>query len=342
MEKKNNIINKIKEADLVGRGGGEFSVARKWLAVKDSLKNKKIGYIVVNGAEGEPGVKKDGYIINHYPAEVVAGVYLADQVLGPKKIKHIYFFLNREYFKNYAPGIKEVLSLKKYATFEKKIKFIIKPENLSYISGEESTILNIIEGKKTEPRLKPPYPTSQGLFQKPTLINNIETFYNISLVATGRFKNERFYTISGAVKHRGVYFLPADLTIEEVLKRTSNYPNFKFFVSVGGEVSGEVLRDDQLEKSVTGAGSILVYDFKKTDKQKLLKYWLNFYREQSCGNCSVCREGTYRLWELANSKKFDKKLFWELIEALDDSSFCALGRSLPVPIKSYFLNILQD
>lgn len=342
MLKNNDILNKIREANLVGRGGAGFSVAQKWLAVKESLKNKKIGYIVVNGAEGEPGVKKDGYIINHYPAEVISGIYLADKFLGQAKIKHIYFFINQEYFKNYAPGLKEVLGLKKYAPLEKKIKFIVKSEVLSYISGEESAILNIIEGKKTEPRLKPPYPTSYGLFQKPTLINNIETLYNVSLVAKNRFKNERFYTISGAVKHRGVYCLPANLTISEVLKKTNNYPSFKFFVSVGGEAAGEVLRADQLDKIVTGAGSILVYDFKKTDKQKLLKYWLNFYREQSCGNCSVCREGTYRLGEIIQSKKFDKKLFWEIIAALDDSSLCSLGRSLPVPIKSYFLNILQD
>jgi NADH:ubiquinone oxidoreductase subunit F (NADH-binding) len=341
MAKKDNILSKIDAAGLVGRGGASFSVAKKWAAVNDALRKKKTGYIVINGAEGEPGVKKDGYLIKHYGDEVLNGVSLADKFFGPEKIKHIYFFLSQEYYKNYAPGLKKILSTKKYATLGKKMKFVVKPEVLTYISGEESALLNLIEGKKVEPRLKPPYPTSQGLFGAPTLINNTETFYNVSLVAKNKFKNERLYTLSGALKHHGVYSLPAELTIEEVLRKTNNFPNFKFFVQVGGEAAGEVLNSGQLNRPVEGAGSVMVYDLKKTDKQKLLKYWLNFYHEQSCGNCTICREGTYRLWELSNSKQHDKKLFNELITALEESSFCALGRSLPIPVKSYFLNILE-
>lgn len=341
MVKKENILSKIDSAGLVGRGGASFPVAKKIAAVKEALRTKKTAYIIINGAEGEPGVKKDGFLIKHHGEEVLNGVFLVDHFLGSEKIKHIYFFLNQDYFKNYAPNLKKILSLKKYKNLEKKLIFIIKPEVLTYISGEESALLNLIEGKKVEPRLKPPYPTSCGLFNSPTLINNTETFYNISLVNENKFKNERFYTINGAAQRRGVYSLSAELTIEEVLKKTNNLPNFKFFVQVGGEAAGEVLRSDQLNRPVEGAGSIMIYDFKKTDKQKLLKYWLNFYHEQSCGNCTVCREGTYRLWQLVNQKNFDKKLFWELITALDESSFCALGRSLPIPIKSYFLNILQ-
>ncbi len=341
MAKLENILTKIENAGLVGRGGASFPVAKKWRAVKEALRTQKIGYIIVNGAEGEPGVKKDGYLIEHHGAEVLNGVYLADQFLGSEKIKHIYFFLNSEYYKKFAPSLKNLLDTKKYRSLEKKIKFIVKPEVLTYISGEESALLNLIEGKKVEPRLRPPFPTSQGLFKAPTLINNTETFYNINLVSQNKFNNERFYTISGAVRHRGVYSLSAELTIEEVLKKTNNFPTVKFFVQVGGEAAGEVFNSTQLNRPVEGAGSIMVYDLKKTDKQKLLKYWLNFYHEQSCGNCTICREGTYRLWELINQKQHDKKLFWELVTALEESSFCALGRSLPYPIKSYFLNILE-
>jgi len=337
----NNILKQIEDAGLVGRGGASFPVAKKWAAVKTALKTKKVGYIIVNGAEGEPGVKKDGYIIEHYPEEVINGILLADKFLGKEKIKHIYFFLNAEYYKKFGPGLKKVLGAKKYLNLERKIKFIIKPEKLTYICGEESALLNLIEGKKIEPRLKPPYPTSRGLFASPTLINNTETFYNISLVSRGRFKNERFYTINGTVRHRGVFSLSAELTIEEVLKHTKNFPNFDFFIQAGGEAAGEVLRSEQLNRPVEGAGSIMVYDHKKTDKQKLVKYWLNFYREQSCGNCVICREGTYRLFELINKKEYDKKLFWEIVSALEETSFCGLGRSLPTPIKSYYLNILQ-
>lgn len=342
MTKLINIIDKIEDAGLVGRGGASFSVANKWKAVKESSKKHKTVYIIVNGAEGEPGVKKDEHVLKHFPEELVNGIYLADKFLGAEKVQQIYFFLNSEYFKKYSPAIKKILSVKKYISLEKKLKFIVKGEKMTYISGEESALLNLIEGKKIEPRLKPPYPTQVGLFSSPTLINNIETFYNISLVDSGRFKHERLYTINGAVSHRGVFSLAAELTIEEVLKKTNNIPDFKFFVQCGGEAAGEVLRSDQLNRPVEGTGSIMVYDFKRTDKQKLIKYWLNFYHEQSCGNCTICREGTYRLWELINQKKFDKKLFWELISGLEETSFCALGRSLPIPIKSYYSNILQS
>lgn len=341
MTKLVNIIDKIESAGLVGRGGASFSVAKKWKAVKESSRKHKEVYIIVNGAEGEPGVKKDSYILNHYSEDVLNGIFFADKYFGSEKVQQIYFFLNSEYFKKYSPILKNILKAKKYSVLEKKIKFIVKGETLSYISGEESAIINIIEGKKIEPRLKPPYPTNEGLFSAPTLINNIETFYNISLVNSGCFKNERFYTLSGAVRHRGVFSLPAELSIEEVLKKTDNIPDFKFFVQCGGEASGEILRSDQLNRPVEGAGSIMVYDFKKTDHDKLLKYWLHFYYIQSCGNCTICREGTYRLWELVNQKNYNKKLFWELISGLEETSFCALGRSLPVPVKSYYSNILQ-
>lgn len=338
---KINILDLIDEAGLVGRGGASFPVAKKWAAVKEALKTRKIGYIVVNGAEGEPGVKKDGYILNHHSEEVINGIYLANQFFSDGKIKHVYFFLSHSYYKNYAPKIKEVLAQKKYSALEEKIIFIVKSEDLFYISGEETALLNFIEGRKIEPRLKPPYPTEHGLFKAPTLINNVETFYDISLVSRGQFKNERFYSVSGAARHRGVYHLPAILNIEDVLKHTNNFPEFPFFVQIGGEAAGEVLNSSQLHHPIEDAGSITVYDLKNTDKNKLIRYWINFFAAQSCGNCTTCREGTYRLKELIEQKKFDEKLFWELITNLEETSFCALGRSLPVPIKSYFANILK-
>jgi NADH:ubiquinone oxidoreductase subunit F (NADH-binding) len=349
---KHNILKKIEAAGLVGRGGACFPTAVKWAAVKEALAAKKQGYIIVNGAEGEPGLKKDAYIFQHHGAAVIEGVSLADKFLGSGKIKKIYIFLNHEYFRNYAANLKTILATKKYKALREKTEFFIKPEKLTYISGEETALLNLIEGKKTEPRLKPPYPTEHGLHSRPTLINNPETFYDVSLVAANRYEAERFYTISGVAKRRGVYALPANLTIEEVLHKTNNYPTEPFFVQVGGEASGEVLNSDQLTRPVDGSGLIMIYDQKHTDSHKLIKYWLNFYHDQSCGQCTPCREGTYRLWEMANKKNFVggdgakgkgemNKLFWEIVAALEETSFCALGSSLPVPLKSYYQNILK-
>ena len=337
----NDIISKIEEAGLVGRGGASYPVAAKWKLVKNALKTKKRAYIVVNGAEGEPGVKKDGYILKNFSNDVVNGVYLADKFLGSSKVSKIYFFLNAEYFKNYSSEIKKILALKKFSILNKKIEFFVKPEKLSYISGEETALLNLIEGKKAVPRLKPPYPFESGLNGSPTLINNVETFYDVSLVSRDKYESKRFYTLSGAVKHRGIYALESNLSIDSVLRLTDNFPIRPFFVQVGGEACGEVLNSKQLDLPLGGAASLMVYDSKKTDPSKLMEFWLKFFYEQSCGQCTICREGTYRLLELFNQKKYDKELFSEILEVLKDSSFCALGSSLPIPVNSYLENIVK-
>lgn len=341
MPLKKDILSKIEAAELVGRGGASFPVAKKWVAVKKSLKGNTKGYIVINGAEGEPGVDKDGYIINKYPEEVIKGILVALNFLGKEKIKGVYFFLNHEYYQKYVRGLKQILELKKYSSLAEKLIFVVKQADLTYISGEETALLNLIEGKKIEPRLKPPYPTSQGLFGQPTLVNNTETFYNVGLVSSDHYQKERFYAITGAVRRRGVYKLPEALTIREILEKTGNLPSFKFFVQVGGGAAGEVLHFNQLDRPVGGVGSIMVYDAIKTNHLKLLRYWLNFFHEQSCGQCTACREGSYRLWELINADKFDEQLFKDLVDFVDEASFCYLGRSLPIPIRSYFTNILR-
>jgi NADH:ubiquinone oxidoreductase subunit F (NADH-binding) len=336
---KKNIIQKIDAAGLVGRGGAGYPTAQKWMAVKNALKYKQIASIVVNGAEGEPGVKKDGYLLAHKTEEIVNGVFLAYQFLGSAKTKKVYFFLKAEYYKAYSKKIKEVLKNKKYKLFASRVEFFSKPETPSYICGEETAIVNIIEGRRPAPRLKPPYPADSGMNYHPTLINNVETFYNVSLIDKGKYEGKRFYTLTGAVKHHGVFCLPADMSAEEVLRATNNYPGFDFFVMTGGEVCGELLRSDQLQAPVEGSGLLMVFDDKKTDHKKLLDYWFKFYETESCGACTACREGTYRLRELTSKSEYDKQMFNDLIHNLEESSLCSLGSSLPVTIKSYFENI---
>lgn len=340
MPGKKEIIKLIDEAGLVGRGGAFYPVAKKWQQVKDALKKHPKGYIVINAAEGEPGVKKDGWLLEHEPELVVAGISEAYQFLGDK-IDKIYFFLKADYLKAYQKKIEAILLLRKYQALKKKLVFFAKPEVPSYISGEETAILNIIEGKRAEPRLKPPYPVEVGLFSYPTLINNVETFYDIALVANNKYQGKRLYTLGGAVKKRGVFSLPINFSTEQILRLTGNYPNFPFFVMTGGAVCGELLRADQLAAPVEGSGLVMVYDAKKTDQKKLLLYWLNFYRQESCGACTACREGSYRLSEMFSYGKYDHDLFNDLLENLEINSLCALGSSLPLTIKSYFENIKQ-
>ncbi|HZJ40815.1 MAG TPA: NADH-ubiquinone oxidoreductase-F iron-sulfur binding region domain-containing protein [Candidatus Saccharimonadales bacterium] len=339
MAKTLNILQKIRAAGLVGRGGARYPTAKKWSSFEQSLKTRAIAYIVVNGAEGEPGIKKDAYLLAEKTEAVINGVYLAEQFFGSDKIKKIYFFLKREYYRDYSKRIKEILNTKKYRALSKKIVFFIKPESPTYICGEETAIINIISGQRPEPRLKPPFPTESGIHNHPTLVNNVETFYDISLVGADNYQGHRLYTLSGAVKHRGVFSLPAIMSVREILQATNNYPTFDFFVMTGGEVCGELWRSDQLQNSVEGSGLIMVFDKQKTDLKKLLAYWLKFYEAESCGLCVACREGGYRLRELSQQANYDKQLFVDLLDNLEDSSFCALGSSLALTVKSLQENI---
>lgn len=325
-----DILSKIKQANLVGRGGAGFPVEKKWAAVKDAVGEKK--YIICNASEGEPGVLKDGYLLEYRADKVIDGMKIAIDFLQAEKA---YLFLNHAYYKKLN---------KKLAVLTKnsKIEIFAKPINAGYIGGEESAILNAIESKRIEPRLKPPFPTTVGLWGCPTLINNVETFYNVSLVAADQYTNKRFYTITGDCPNEGVYELPDNLTIEKILEQTKNYPKFLFFVQIGGNASGEILNSSQLKKQVSGAGSITIYSLAKNNFKKVIKDWLDFYTNESCGQCTTCREGTFRLKEMFNQEEIDWELFNDLVNNLKNASFCALGSSLPGPINSFIKNVYPN
>lgn len=334
-----SILHKLENSGLTGRGGGGFSVFKKWELVKNNLKNKASGYIIINGAEGEPEVKKDAYLLDKETELVVEGINLALSFLGKDKIKTVYFYLNYNYNKLYRKKIETFLARKKYRGLAKKIEFFIKPSSSGYIGGEESAMLNIIEGKRACPRPRPPFPVESGLFQSPTLINNIETFHSVALVSQNKYQNKRLYTLAGDCRHKGVYFLEASLSIDDILHATDNYPDFPFFVISGGGVCGEVLDQNQLSASVEGSGLIIIFNHQKTDYNKLLNYWLKYYETESCGLCTPCREGSYRLREMIEEKEFDNNKFQDLLDNLEVSTFCALGASLPITMKSYLENI---
>ncbi|MBU2007884.1 hypothetical protein KJ743_02130 [Patescibacteria group bacterium] len=328
-----DILSKIKQDGLVGRGGADFPVVKKWSAVAKALADKDAGerkcYVICNSAEGEPGVAKDGYILEHFADKVIDGMKIAIDFLSAEKG---FIYLNYSYNKKLNKKLTALLK-------NSKIEIFIKPINAGYIGGEESAILNAIEGKKIEPRLKPPFPTTAGLWGCPTLINNVETFYNVSLATANQYANKRFYTITGDCPNEGVYELQDNLTIEKLLNQTKNYPKFIFFAQVGGNASGEVLNSSQLKRPVSGAGSIVVYSLTKNNFKKVIKNWLDFFINESCGQCAPCREGIYRLNEIFMKEKIDWALFNNLLDNLSDTSFCALGGSATIPIKSFMKNV---
>ena len=355
-----NIINKIKKANLIGRGGGNFPTGMKWEMVKKAKGDQK--YVICNASEGEPGVKKDGYLLENFGERVIDGMkiaidFLCDAPITPspsfakegssddaphpnslprRERARGYIFINHQYYKKLGRKLNKIIeSNKKY-----NIELFAKPINSGYIGGEETSILNAIEGKRIEPKLRPPFPTTNGLWNCPTLVNNVETFYNVSLVNNNEFKNNRFYTIGGDCINSGVYELADNLTIEKILRETENYPKFDFFVQVGGDASGEVLNSKQLNKLASGAGSITIYDAQKYKPEEMIRKWTSFFLNESCGQCTPCREGTYRLDEIINSPKIDWELLEELLNNLDETSFCGLGSVVSAPIRSYRENVM--
>jgi NADH:ubiquinone oxidoreductase subunit F (NADH-binding) len=134
--------------------------------------------------------------------------------------------------------------------------------------------------------------------------------------------------------------LPANFTIEKALKETKNYPKFPFFVLAGGDMSGEALNSRQLKRSASGTGSITVHSLAKSDYKKIIKDWLDFFVNESCGQCTPCREGAYRLKEIFLAEKTDWLLFNNLLDNLAETSFCALGSSAVTPIRSFMKNVL--
>ncbi len=317
-----NIFEKLKQAELLGRGGANFPTWLKWKAVKDAKADKK--YIICNASEGEPSVFKDEYLLKNYPEEVINGVKIA--------LKNIdnscaYIYLRKDLYRKFKRRLKKIIGESLIELFR---------EQGGYLCGEETTLIESMEGNRFEPRIKPPYPPQFGFKNQPTLINNVETFYYISKIAKGEYDKTRFFCVSGKVKNRGIYELPANWTVKKILTETKNLPLNKFFVQVGGGACGEILAEKDLERPVCGAGTIVVYDH-KTDTIKLMKKWINFYVNENCGKCVPCREGIYRVKEMLNSKNINWDLMKEILINMQKTSFCGLGTSMPTA----FLSLME-
>lgn len=309
-----NIVEKLKAANLNGRGGGGFPVWQKWQMVKDSPGDKK--YVVCNVSEGEPAVAKDGHILAREPEVIVEGIVLAMEAVGAQKG---YLYLRKDYFDKYQNKMAEIIG-------NKPIEIVREPGG--YLGGEETALLESIEGKAVEPRIKPPFPPQVGLFGCPTLINNLETLYFAAKIDKGEYRNTKFYTISGDVLSAGVFEQEENLTIKEVLEKTGNLPNFDFFVQAGGGASGTILLSDELNIPLSGVGSIMVYDKKKTDPRRLGLQWINFFIAENCGKCVPCREGVYRLREIFSRDNVDAAKAKDIVKLLAAASFCPFGKGV--------------
>lgn len=308
------IINKISKANLIGCGGAGYPTGLKWKQMFEK-KHPKI-YMIVNGSEGEPGTKKDGYILQNHFDDLIKGIKIAYKVF-PNTLK-IYIYLRKDYYDQYHQIIEEKT---------KDLPVIVYKEPGGYLCGENTVLINSIEGKRYEPRRKPPYCSEVGLWGLPTLTNNLETFFWVSQIIEGNYKDKRFYSISGEADYPGVYDLSNNITIGELLKKTKNKINSNCFILVGGGASGEYFINEEINKQSAnlGTGAVIIYDSRKINLISLMTEKLSFLFVENCGKCTPCREGVYRLKELVDSGKIEESEASEVIYAMLESSFCGLG-----------------
>ncbi len=322
-----SIIEKLKASNLLGRGGAAYPTWQKWTAVKEAKADKK--YIICNASEGEPGVYKDGFILENYPEELINGLKIALETIDHSRA---YLYLRHGYYQRFKKNLEKLTRGLPITLFEK---------SGHYISGEETTVIATIEGKRQEPSLKPPFPTQAGLWGYPTLINNVETFYYVSKIEKDSYHQTRLYSVNGEVENGGVYELPLNWPIEKVLKETKNWPGFDFFVQAGGGAAGEILLPEELGQPIAGAGAIIVYHRQKTNPLTLMKKWAIFFMDGNCDKCVPCREGVFRIAEMLESEKVDRKIIDDLCFVLEKTSFCPLGRSTVIAFRSLTNKLLS-
>ncbi len=339
------VIEEVKASGLRGRGGAGFPCGLKWEMVSNAAGDEK--YIVCNADEGEVGTFKDRYILTNDPFTLVEGIAIAAYAVDAKQA---YIYLRNEYH--------YLLDLVKQAIRQSEEKGYLKHVNIevregagAYICGEEMALMESIEGKRGEVRYKPPFPPTQGLWGRPTSINNVETMMNIAQIVlngadwyngigTERSKGTKVFSVGGDVGKPGVYEMELGNQLKELIVDIAKAENLKM-VQIGG-ATGRVIPASMIEtplsfEDLLGAGAITVYG-EERDVIETIYRTVEFLAEESCGKCTPCREGTRVMAEIM--KKFaenegterDIKSLERLSAAMMISSLCGLGQAAPNPV----------
>ena len=318
-----NIIQKIKESQLLGRSGSSYPVFMKWEAVKSADTDEK--YVVCNGGEGEMETFKDYFLFKNYPDIILDGIKIAMRELEAKKA---FIYLKKSYFDEFYSDLQGLIN-DDIKIFEKKG---------GYVGGEETAVIEAIEGNRPEPRIKPPFPTESGLWGKPTLVNNTETFYFISKINSDDYHNTRFFSIAGDTLNKGVFEFDENITIKELLEKTNNIPSFDYFLQVGGGSSGQIILPEEIDNKINCLGSIIIYNRETTDLFLLMGKWVDFFLEGNCDKCTPCREGLFRIKEMIEKKDFSA--IDDLFFVMEKTSLCPLGKAATFPFSTLLEKII--
>ncbi len=342
------VQDKIHVSGLRGLGGAGFPSGKKWGFVRAA---KGPRYLAVNGDEGEPGTFKDRYHLERTPHLFLEGMLIAAWAVEAERA---FIYMRDEY-----PAVLEILA-REIAALEDE--GIVTPGYIdlrrgagAYICGEESAMIESIEGKRGIPRHRPPYVAQVGVFNRPTLVHNIETLHWVARVCregpeilssverNGR-KGLRSYSVSGRVMQPGMYLLPAGSTISDIIEAAGGMAAGHVFKAYqpGGPSSGLLpasmndipLDFDTLQPhdSFIGSGAVVVLSQADKARDAALNM-LRFFEDESCGQCTPCRVGCEKAVKLMQAERWDQGLLEELAQAMADASICGLGQAAPNPIR---------
>jgi [NiFe] hydrogenase diaphorase moiety large subunit len=351
------ICQEVLESDLKGRGGAGFPTGMKWrFAAKE---RDPVKYIVCNADEGEPGTFKDRQILDEVPGKVFCGMAIAARAVGSKSG---YLYLRGEY-KFLIPKLKKALDEFHRIADEFNLNFRIQIRlgSGAYICGEESALFESIEGKRGEPRNKPPYPTSCGLFNKPTAVNNVETLvYTVMIMKYGaeRFKalgtkdsrGSKVFSISGDTPKAGIYELELGMSVHEFVEEFGDGDTKA--VQVGG-AAGFCVPRKKFDETIIGfegvptGGSMKLFNSSRS-MYNVLHNYLDFFEEESCGQCTPCRVGCQQLRRgieavkrgEKNSRYLDELI--KLARTMKIAAKCGLGQSVGNAFGSIVENFREE
>lgn len=337
---KDLIVEKIKKANLLGKGGAAFPTADKWQSVNEAEGDFK--YIICNSSEGELGLFKDLYIWRNHMDMVFKGIDYAIKFLDCKV--EVYIHINQDYLNELQPQLFKYINDYKWSG----IKFYISIENPCYIGGEASALINIIETGVAQPKPRIHRTVIKGLFERPTMMNNVETFYDVAHILDETYDNCRFSGIFGdGINKKFVVRHKINATIDEILKENNINLNSNFHVQIGGSASGPVYNNAQLKDIVMmGAGSIEIFDKTKRNFLTFLQRLGEFYAKESCGKCKG-REFATNLYNLIKTFKTEQEAIDNIenllvfINDMNKKTFCKLCKSFKIPFITYCKNVLN-
>ena len=359
------VIDEMKKSGLRGRGGAGFPTWMKWNLARNSLGDDK--YVICNGDEGDPGAYMDRSVLEGDPHSVIEGMIIAGYAIGAK---HGFFYIRAEYplaitrIENalkqaYDAGLLGKNILGSSFSFDLEIRLGAG----AFVCGEETALIASIEGKRGTPRPRPPFPSDRGLWDKPTIINNVETLANIAVIfqkggdwfasiGTEKSKGTKVFAVTGKVKHSGLVEIAMGTPLKDIVYSISGgvLDSKKLMAVQTGGPSGGVIPEKYLDTpvsyehlielgSIMGSGGMIVMD--ETDCMvDISKFYLKFCVDESCGKCAPCRIGGYQMLNLlekvtdGKGTQDDIDTIRRIAQTMQKASLCALGQTAPNPVLS--------